>query len=63
MAGTKNGVLVAKNADFTQSIGPNAQSSESNGLISDGQLWIGTDGGKCRRNSYKCWHIDGRDRD
>lgn len=42
MAGTKNGVLVGKNADFTQVNGPNAQSSESNGLSTNGQLWIGT---------------------
>lgn len=42
MAGTKNGVLVGKNADFTQVDGPNAQSSEANGLATNGQLWIGT---------------------
>lgn len=42
MAGTKNDVLVAKNADFSQAAAPNPQSSENNGLISDGQLWIGT---------------------
>lgn len=41
MGGIKNGTLVGKNADFTQIVGPNAQSSESNGLISNGQLWIG----------------------
>jgi len=41
MAGTKNGVLVGKNADFTQDVGPNANSSESNGLVTNGQLWIG----------------------
>lgn len=42
MAGTKNDVIVAKNADFTQAGAPNASSSESNGLITDGQLWIGS---------------------
>lgn len=42
MAGTKNDVLVGKNADFTQSNAPNSASSESNGLITDGQLWIGS---------------------
>jgi hypothetical protein len=42
MAGTKNDVLVGKNADFTQSGAPNAQSSETNGLVTDGQLWIGS---------------------
>ncbi len=41
MAGTKNGTLVGKNADFTQVDAPNAQSSESNGLFTNGQLWIG----------------------
>ncbi len=42
MAGTKNGTLVGKNADFTQVAGPNSQSSESNGLVTDGKLWIGS---------------------
>lgn len=42
MAGTKNGVLVGKNADFTQVDGPNAASSESNGLVTNGKLWIGS---------------------
>ncbi len=42
MAGTKNGTLVGKNADFTQDDGPNSQSSEANGLATNGQLWIGT---------------------
>jgi hypothetical protein len=41
MAGTKNDVTVAKNADYSQANGPNASSSESNGLITNGQLWIG----------------------
>ncbi len=41
MAGTKNDVLVGKNADFTQVGAPNATSSESNGLATNGQLWIG----------------------
>jgi hypothetical protein len=42
MAGTKNGTLVGKNADFTQVDGPNSQSSENNGLITNGQMWIGS---------------------
>ncbi len=42
MSGTKNDVLVAKNADFTQVNAPNASSSESNGLVINGQLWIGS---------------------
>jgi len=42
MGGFKNGTLVAKNADYTQSDGPNAASSENNGLITNGQLWIGS---------------------
>ena len=42
MAGTKNDVLVGKNADFTQVNAPNATTSESNGLITNGQLWIGS---------------------
>ncbi len=42
MAGTKNGVLVGKNADFTQVDAPNASSAEANGLVTDGKLWIGS---------------------
>lgn len=42
MAGTKNDVLIGKNADFSQAGGPNATSSESNGLFTDGDLWIGS---------------------
>lgn len=42
MAGTKNDVLVGKNADFTQVNAPNGTSSESNGLVTDGKLWIGS---------------------
>jgi len=42
MAGTKNDVSVAKNADFSQVNAPNATSSESNGLVTDGKMWIGT---------------------
>lgn len=42
MAGTKNDVLVAKNADYSQAAAPNPQSSENNGLITNGQMWIGT---------------------
>ena len=42
MAGTKNDVLVGKNADFTQVNAPNSTSSESNGLVTNGQLWIGS---------------------
>jgi len=42
MSGMKNGVLVAKNADYTQVDGPNPQSSESNGLILDNQVWLGS---------------------
>lgn len=42
MAGTKNDVLVGKNADFTQANAPNGQSSEANGLVTNGQLWIGS---------------------
>ncbi len=41
MAGTKNDVLVGKNADFSQATAPNSTTSESNGLITNGQLWIG----------------------
>lgn len=42
MAGTKNDVLIGKNADFSQVNAPNGSSSESNGLVTDGQLWIGS---------------------
>lgn len=42
MAGTKNDVLVGKNADFTQVNAPNAASAESNGLVTNGKLWIGS---------------------
>lgn len=42
MAGTKNDVLVGKNADFSQAGAPNGTSGESNGLITNGQLWIGS---------------------
>lgn len=42
MAGTKNDVLVGKNADFTQANAPNSSTSESNGLITNGKLWIGS---------------------
>lgn len=42
MAGTKNDVLVGKNADFTQVAAPNPQSGEAKGLILNGQLWIGS---------------------
>jgi hypothetical protein len=42
MAGTKNDVLVGKNADFSQVNAPNSTSSENNGLIANGQLWIGS---------------------
>ena len=42
MAGIKNGTLCAKNADYTQADGPNATSSENNGLVTDGKLWIGS---------------------
>lgn len=40
MSGFDNDVVFAKNADFTQA--DNQAVSESNGLISNGQLWIGT---------------------
>jgi hypothetical protein len=40
MAGFDNDVVFAKNADFTQAAGNSG--SESNGLVTDGQLWIGT---------------------
>ncbi len=42
MAGSKNDVLVGKNADFSQAGAPNATTSEANGLATNGQLWIGT---------------------
>jgi hypothetical protein len=42
MAGFKNGVLCGKNADYTQFDGPTSTSSESNGLVTNGQLWIGS---------------------
>lgn len=41
MAGTKNDTLIGKNADFSQVGGPNATSSDANGLNTNGQLWIG----------------------
>ena len=40
MAGFDNDIAFAKNADFTQADNQNVQ--ESNGLITNGQLWIGT---------------------
>lgn len=42
MGGSKNDVCVYKNADFSQANGPNAQSAEANGLVADGDLWIGS---------------------
>lgn len=42
MAGTKNDVLVGKNADFSQAAAPTSTSSENNGLITNGQLWVGS---------------------
>lgn len=42
MAGIKNGVLCGTNADFSQFNGPNSTSGESNGLVINGQLWIGS---------------------
>lgn len=42
MAGTKNDTLIGKNADFSQAGGPNATSSDANGLNTNGQLWIGS---------------------
>ncbi len=42
MAGSKNDVLVGKNADFSQAGAPNATTSEANGLVTNGQLWIGS---------------------
>lgn len=41
MAGSKNDVVVGKNADFSQAGAPNAATSEANGLATNGQLWIG----------------------
>lgn len=40
MAGFENDVVFAKNADFTQT--DNQAATESNGLATNGQLWIGT---------------------
>lgn len=40
MAGFENDVMFAKNADFTQA--DNQAPTESNGLATNGQLWIGT---------------------
>ena len=40
MAGYFNGVVNAKNADFTQTNPFSAD--ESNGLVADGELWIGS---------------------
>lgn len=42
MAGTKNDTLIGKNADFSQAGGPNANSSDANGLNTNGQMWIGS---------------------
>lgn len=42
MAGSKGDVIVGKNADFSQAGAPNATSGEANGLITNGQIWIGT---------------------
>ena len=42
MAGSKNDVVVGKNADFSQTGAPNSLTSESNGLVTDGQMWIGS---------------------
>lgn len=42
MAGIKNDVLVGKNADFSQAGAPNSTSSENNGLVTDGKMWIGS---------------------
>jgi hypothetical protein len=42
MAGTKNDVLVGKNADFSRSAAPTPQSGEANGLVLNGDLWIGS---------------------
>ncbi len=40
MAGFENDVMFAKNSDYTQS--DNQSPTESNGLATNGQLWIGT---------------------
>lgn len=40
MAGFENDVMYAKNGDFTQA--DNQSPSESNGLATNGQLWVGT---------------------
>lgn len=40
MAGFENDVMYAKNADFTQT--DNQAPTESNGLATNGQLWVGT---------------------
>lgn len=40
MSGFENDIVFAKNADFTQA--DNQLVSESNGLVTDGQLWIGS---------------------
>ena len=40
MAGIKNDVIFSKNADFSSA--NNLSPSESNGLATDGQLWIGS---------------------
>lgn len=40
MAGFENDIVFAQNADFTQS--DNQAPAESNGLITNGQLWIGS---------------------
>ena len=42
MAGIKNGTLIGNNADFTQAGGTNAASGQANGLLTDGQLWVGS---------------------
>ncbi len=42
MAGIKNDVFCGKNADFTQANAPTPTSSESNGLVLNGNLWIGS---------------------
>lgn len=40
MAGFENDVMYAKNADFTQA--DNQAPTEANGLVTNGQLWIGS---------------------
>jgi hypothetical protein len=42
MAGIKNSTLCGNNADFSQFNGPTSTSGPSNGLITNGQLWIGS---------------------